>query len=65
MPLEVSKARKSLTHDDEVVIVKRAIEEGQGLVVVVSKLDLVEERLYDRVVKAVPQEIETIIPQVS
>ncbi|MFS7990704.1 putative P-loop containing nucleoside triphosphate hydrolase [Helianthus anomalus] len=67
---EVSKARKSLTHDDAVVIVKRAYRRraGLGLVwfgVVVSKMDVVEERLYDRVVKAVPQEIETIIPQVS
>ncbi|KAM0065791.1 putative P-loop containing nucleoside triphosphate hydrolase [Helianthus debilis subsp. tardiflorus] len=51
MPLEVSKARKSLTHDDEVVIARRAIEEGQDLVVVVNKMDLVEERLYDQVVK--------------
>ncbi|KAM0065803.1 putative K domain-like, alpha/beta, P-loop containing nucleoside triphosphate hydrolase [Helianthus debilis subsp. tardiflorus] len=60
---EVSKARKSLTHD--VVIVKRAIEEGWGLVVVLNKMDLVEERLYDLVVKAVPQEIDTIIPLVT
>ncbi|KAI7735116.1 hypothetical protein M8C21_008376 [Ambrosia artemisiifolia] len=61
---EVSKARKSLTHD-EVVIARRAIEEGRGLVVIVNKMDLLEERLYDRVVKAVPEEIQTIIPQVT
>ncbi|KAM0019573.1 putative GTP-binding protein EngA [Helianthus debilis subsp. tardiflorus] len=61
---EVSKARKSLTHD-EVVIARRAIEEGRGLVVIVNKMDLLEQRLCDRVVKAVPQEIQTIIPQVT
>lgn len=60
---QVSKARKSLTHD-EVVIARRAIEEGRGLVVIVNKMDLLEERLYNRVVKAVPEEIQTIIPQV-
>ncbi|MFS7990524.1 hypothetical protein Hanom_Chr11g01059771 [Helianthus anomalus] len=64
MPLEVSKTRKSLTHD-EVVIARRAIEEGRGLIVAVNKMDVVEGRLYDQVVKAVPQKIETIIPQVS
>ncbi|KAD4179589.1 hypothetical protein E3N88_28180 [Mikania micrantha] len=61
---EVSKARKSMTHD-EVVIARRAIEEGRGLVVIVNKMDLLEERLYDRVVKAVPEEIQTMIPQVT
>nr|XP_043638640.1 GTPase Der [Erigeron canadensis] len=60
---EVSKARKSLTHD-EVVIARRAIEEGRGLVVVVNKMDLLTERLYERVLKAVPEEIKSIIPQV-
>lgn len=53
-----------MTHD-EVVIARRAIEEGRGLVVIVNKMDLLEERLYDRVVKAVPEEIQTIIPQVG
>ncbi|XP_076925036.1 uncharacterized protein LOC143587712 [Bidens hawaiensis] len=61
---EVSKARKSLTHD-EVVIARRAIEEGRGLVVIVNKMDLLEEKLHDRVVKAVPEEIQMIIPQVT
>lgn len=46
-----------MTHD-EVVIARRAIEEGRGLVVIVNKMDLLKEKLYDRVVKAVPEEIE-------
>ncbi|PWA87476.1 GTP binding protein [Artemisia annua] len=61
---EVSKARKSLT-SDEVVIARRAIEEGRGLVVIVNKMDLLKDKLYDRVIKAVPEEIQSIIPQVS
>lgn len=61
---EVSKARRSLTHD-EVVIARRSIEEGRGLVIIVNKMDLLKERLYDRVLKAVPEEIQTIIPQVT
>lgn len=61
---EVSKARKSMTHD-EVAIARRAVEEGRGLVVIVNKMDLLSERLYDRVVKAVPEEIQATIPQVT
>lgn len=61
---EVSKARKSMTHD-EVVIARRAIEEGRGLVVIVNKMDLLKDRLYDRVIKAVPEEIQSTIPQVT
>ncbi|XP_023731159.1 uncharacterized protein LOC111878905 [Lactuca sativa] len=61
---EVSKARKSMTHD-EVVIARRSIEEGRGLVIIVNKMDLLKDKLYDRVVKAVPEEIQTIIPQVA
>lgn len=53
-----------MTHD-EVVIANRAIEEGRGLVVIVNKMDLLKDKLYDRVVKALPQEIRTNIPQVS
>lgn len=52
-----------MTHD-EIVIARRAIEEGRGLVVIVNKMDLLNERLYDRIVKAVPEEIQTTIPQV-
>ncbi|KAL4580589.1 hypothetical protein LXL04_016789 [Taraxacum kok-saghyz] len=61
---QVSKARKSMTHD-EVVIARRSIEEGRGLVIIVNKMDLLKDKLYDRVLKAVPEEIQTIIPQVT
>lgn len=61
---EVSKARKSMTHD-EVVIARRAVEEGRGLVVIVNKMDLLEGKLYDQVIKAVPEEIQTVVPQVT
>lgn len=53
-----------MTHD-ELVIARQAIEEGRGLVVIVNKMDLLKEKLYDRVVKAVPEEIQRNIPQVS
>lgn len=53
---------------DEVVIARRAVEEGRGLVVIVNKMDLLSGRqnskLYERVIQAVPEEIQTVIPQV-
>ena len=50
----------------EVVIARQAIEEGRGLVVVVNKMDLLRDnqRLYEKVMDAVPREIQTVIPQV-
>lgn len=49
----------------EVVIARRAVEEGRGLVIVVNKMDLLKTRkLYESVINAVPEEIQTIIPQV-
>lgn len=52
----------------EVVIARRAVEEGRGLVVVVNKMDLLRgkqnSKLYQSVVRAVPEEIQTVIPQV-
>ena len=50
----------------EVVIARQAIEEGRGLVVIVNKMDLLREnqRLLDKVLEAVPKEIQTVIPQV-
>lgn len=63
----MAKARRSMTHA-EVVIARRAVEEGRGLVVIVNKMDLLSGRqnsaLYKRVKEAVPQEIQTVIPQV-
>lgn len=52
----------------EVVIARRAVEEGRGLVVVVNKMDLLrgerKSKMYQRVINAVPEEIQTVIPQV-
>lgn len=52
----------------EVVIARRAVEEGRGLVVIVNKMDLLRGKnksaSYEQVLEAVQQEIQTIIPQV-
>lgn len=56
-----------MTHA-EVVIARRAVEEGRGLVVIVNKMDLLKGKrnstLYKKVVEAVPQEIQMVMPQV-
>ncbi|XP_075106667.1 uncharacterized protein LOC107774689 isoform X1 [Nicotiana tabacum] len=65
---EIAKARRSMKHV-EVVIARRAVEEGRGLVVIVNKMDLLRgeenSKLYKRVIEAVPAEIQTVIPQVT
>ncbi|KAK4270894.1 hypothetical protein QN277_019660 [Acacia crassicarpa] len=65
---EIANARRSMKHA-EVVIARRAVEEGRGLVVIVNKMDLLRGRqkssLYKKVMEAVPQEIQTIIPQIT
>lgn len=50
----------------EVVIARQAIEEGRGLVVIVNKMDLLRRNslLLEKVMEAVPKEIQTVIPQV-
>lgn len=52
----------------EVMIARQAVEEGRGLVVIVNKMDLLRGKnnnsLLDKVLEAVPQEIQTVIPQV-
>lgn len=50
----------------EVVIARQAVEEGRGLVVIVNKMDLLRGRnnLLERVMQAVPEEIQTVIPEV-
>ena len=57
---------KSSMNHPEVVIARQAIEEGRGLVVVVNKMDLLRDnqRLFEKVMDAVPREIQTVIPQV-
>ncbi|XP_074285205.1 uncharacterized protein LOC141610839 [Silene latifolia] len=65
---EVAKTRKSMKHAEQ-VIARQAVEEGRGLVVVVNKIDLLKavpnSKLYENVVKAVPEEIKKLIPQVT
>ncbi|CAK9177837.1 unnamed protein product [Ilex paraguariensis] len=65
---EIAKAGRSMKHA-EVVIARRAVEEGRGLVVIVNKMDLLRgkqnTKLYESVIKAVPEEIQTVIPQVT
>lgn len=61
---QIANARRSMKHD-EVVIARRAVEEGRGLIVVVNKMDLLRNsRSYESVIKAVPEEVQTVIPQV-
>ncbi|CAM0880482.1 unnamed protein product [Alopecurus aequalis] len=62
---KIAKSKSSMNHP-EVVIARQAIEEGRGLVVIVNKMDLLREnqRLLDKVLEAVPKEIQTVIPQV-
>lgn len=65
---EIANARSSMKHA-EVVIARRAVEEGRGLVVIVNKMDLLRGRknskLYEKVMEAVPEEIQMVIPQVT
>lgn len=64
---QIANARRSMTHD-EVVIARRTVEEGRGLVVIVNKMDLLRGKhnstLAEKVMEAVPLEIQTVIPQV-
>ncbi|KAM3348239.1 hypothetical protein ACQJBY_021879 [Aegilops geniculata] len=62
---KIAKSKSSVDHQ-EVMIARQAIEEGRGLVVVVNKMDLLREnqRLLEKVMEAVPKEIQTVIPQV-
>lgn len=52
----------------EVILARQAVEEGRGLVVIVNKMDLLSSKknsdLCEEVRKAVPEEIQTVIPQV-
>lgn len=64
---QIADARRSMKHA-EVVIARQAVEEGRGLVVIVNKMDLLRGKksstLYERVMQAVPEEIQTVIPEV-
>ncbi|KAK8956281.1 putative tRNA modification GTPase mnmE [Platanthera guangdongensis] len=65
---EIAKSRSSMKHD-EVIIARQAVEEGRALVVIVNKMDLLRGKrnslLYEKVLKAVPEEIQTLIPQIT
>ncbi|CAL9101067.1 unnamed protein product [Musa textilis] len=65
---EIAKAKTSMKHS-EVVIARQAVEEGRALVVIVNKMDLLRGKhnsiLHEQVIKAVPQEIQTVLPQVT
>ncbi|KAK9135300.1 hypothetical protein Syun_014630 [Stephania yunnanensis] len=65
---EIANAQSSMTHA-EIVIARQAVGEGRGLVVIVNKMDLLKgkenSKLYEKVIKSVPEEIQTLIPQVT
>lgn len=65
---EVAKARKSMLHT-EVALARWVTQEGRGLVVVVNKMDLLKGKeqaeLRNKVMKAVPEEVNNILPQVE
>ncbi|KAL2932641.1 GTPase Der [Bienertia sinuspersici] len=65
---EVAETKRSMKHA-EVVIARQAVEEGRGLVIVVNKVDLLKQKqnskLYENVIKAIPEEIQKLIPQVT
>lgn len=61
---QIAKTSRSVTHA-EVVIARRAVEEGRGVVIIVNKMDLLRgKQIYEKVREAVPLEIRTVIPQV-
>ncbi|RRT83640.1 hypothetical protein B296_00017128 [Ensete ventricosum] len=65
--MQIAKAKTSMKHS-EVVIARQAVEEGRALVVIVNKMDLLRGKhnsiLHEKIIKAVPQEIQTVLPQV-
>lgn len=65
---EIAKARKSMLQS-EVALARWVTQEGRGLVVVVNKMDLLKGKeqaeLRNKVMKAVPEEVNNILPQVE
>ncbi|XP_020574922.1 uncharacterized protein LOC110020956 isoform X2 [Phalaenopsis equestris] len=63
---EIARNKRSMKHD-EVIIARQAVEEGRALIVIVNKMDLLRGKqntlLHEKVLKIVPQEIQTLIPQ--
>lgn len=64
---QIANKRCSMKHA-EVAIARQAVEEGRALVVIVNKMDLLRGRqnmaLHDKIIDAVPREIQAVIPQV-
>lgn len=67
LAFQVAKAKKSMLHS-EVALARWVTQEGRGLVVVVNKMDLLKGKeqaeLRNKVMKAVPEEVNNILPQV-
>ncbi|KAL3694628.1 hypothetical protein R1sor_008279 [Riccia sorocarpa] len=65
---EVANTRSSMRHA-EAALARWVVQEGRGLVIVVNKMDLLSgkenAKIRADVMKAVPAEIQTILPQVS
>ncbi|WZZ58430.1 hypothetical protein YC2023_058537 [Brassica napus] len=62
---EIIKSQRSMTHS-EVVIARRAVEEGRGLVVIVNKMDCLRGKqnseMYKKIKEVVPIEVQAVIP---
>lgn len=65
---EIAQTKKSMRHT-EAALAQWVVQEGRGLVVVVNKMDLLagseQGRLRSLVMKAVPEEIQKLLPQVT
>ncbi|KAG0608024.1 hypothetical protein M758_8G072000 [Ceratodon purpureus] len=65
---EIAQTKKSMRHT-EAALAQWVVQEGRGLVVVVNKMDLLagseQARLRSLVMKAVPEEIQKLLPQVT
>nr|VDD35937.1 unnamed protein product [Brassica oleracea] len=65
---EIIKSQRSMTHS-EVVIARRAVDEGRGLVVIVNKMDCLRGKqnseMYKKIKEAVPIEVQAVIPQIT
>ncbi|KAH9330949.1 hypothetical protein KI387_003057, partial [Taxus chinensis] len=64
----IAKKKSSMRHS-EIALARHVTEEGRGLVVVVNKMDLLKgkenAKLRERVMDAVPEEVQKILPQVT
>uniref|UniRef100_A0A7I4C3S4 GTPase Der n=1 Tax=Physcomitrium patens TaxID=3218 RepID=A0A7I4C3S4_PHYPA len=65
---EIAETKRSMRHT-EAALAQWVVQEGRGLVVVVNKMDLLagseHARLRSLVMKAVPEEITKLLPQVT